>query len=540
MLQRRLSACVNLGESGSSQISVVATFSEEADGWTVELSLGGSPGSNFSAGKRRLRLATLRLCELDIAIELNLRKGRIVKRKISRDPIIFDGPHKASEQILPLLLPIRFTDSLYRYQRQGVAWLLRNNRAILGDDMGLGKTAQALASARRLIRSGRVAWVLIIAPRTLIANWVAEAAFWAPELTTATAIPSKNEREVKWARLTRRAHFLVTTYEQIRTPTKALLRNPPDLIVADEAHRLRNLESLATQGISRIKAKRLWALSGTPLERDAADLAVILSLLDPTKFSVEDKNLPTSSLRAQLRPFLLRRRKTDQLKELPQVIEENEILDLSAEQKDAYVAAIREYKPMTTAAGYLPLFNRLRMLCDVEPRSGASTKLDRTVELIDEITILNEKVVVFSYMLEPLNWLQRRLREVKSSVIVSKLTGEMTLEERAIALEEFISNSACKVLLASTRIASEGLTLTVANNVIFINQWWNPSSNAQARDRVVRIGQTRTVRIKSFTCKGTVEDRLQTILEEKSLSFNELVDVLSQPPENFKYSEYFE
>ena len=123
---------------------------KETDGWTVEL----SQGSDRCVGERRLRLATLRLCELDIAIELNLRKGRAIQRKVSREPIIYDGPHKASEQILPLLLPTRFTDNLYSYQRQGVAWLLRNERAILGDDMGLGKTAQALASARRLIRSG--------------------------------------------------------------------------------------------------------------------------------------------------------------------------------------------------------------------------------------------------------------------------------------------------------------------------------------------------------------------------------------------------
>ena len=115
----------------------------------------------------------------------------------------------------------------------------------------------------------------------------------------------------------------------------------------------------------------------------------------------------------------------------------------------------------------------------------------------------------------------------------------MTLEQREQALDNFKTDAECHILLASTRVASEGLTLTEANHVIFINQWWNPSSNSQARDRVVRIGQSRIVSVKSFACRGTVEERLELLLKEKSLTFNELVDALSKSEEEIDTLDLF-
>lgn len=524
-----------LGEGSDAALSIVSEFKKENDTWTVVLRRGG----NGYSGSIRQCIAVGRLCELDSAIEFSLRAGRSVRRVVHLKPSLIDGPHAATEQILPLLLPIKVSDGLYAYQRQGVAWLLRHKRALLGDDMGLGKTAQAIAGVRRLIRSGHVAWSLVVAPRTLIANWIAEARYWAPELTIATALPLGAEREARWSRLVRRAHLLLTSYEQLREPAKALIQNPPDLVIADEAHRLRNIGSQSTKGFRSLRATRFWALTGTPIERDAEDLAVLLSLLDSARFSPADKSLPTTSLRARLRPYLLRRSKAHVLKELPTVIEEKEILELTEEQKSAYYAAIADHTKYENRAGFLPLFNRLRMLCDVDPNTGASSKLDRIVELISDIMKMGEKAVVFSYILEPLNWLEERFREANASLNYSVVTGEMTLEQRELALDNFKTDAACHILLASTRVASEGLTLTEANHVIFINQWWNPSSNSQARDRVVRIGQSRVVSVKSFTCRGTVEERLELLLKEKSLTFNELVDALSKSEEEIDTLDLF-
>ena len=505
------------------RLPVSAEFKRISDGWTVKV----APGSGDLSGARRKRLAIARLCELDAAIRLMLQSGRTVQRTVPIQPISTDGRHTAAEQMLPLLLPLKVSDDLYPYQRQGVAWLLRRKRALLGDDMGLGKTAQALSAGRRLIRYGRVVWILVVSPRTLIANWVAEAAKWAPELTLATALPTGEGRSDRWDRLVRRAHLLFTSYEQLRQPAEALIRNPPDLIIADEAHRLRNVASLATQGFRTINSKRFWALTGTPIERDAEDLAVLLSLLDSSRFSPADKSLPLISLRARLRPYLLRRRKDSVLPDLPEVIEDNEVLDLTEEQRKAYRAAINDHAQDAPHDGILPLFNRLRTICDADPATGQSSKLDRACELISDIHSVNEKVVVFSYILNPLYWLARRFQQSRSAVKFVTLTGEMSLQERAEVLGTFKSDPNCRVLLASTRVASEGLTLTEANHVLFINRWWNPSSNLQARDRVVRIGQARLVRVKSFTCRGTVEERIENLLEKKSLTFEQLIEALS-------------
>lgn len=513
-----------LGEESAQPLLVSATFRRQNNGWAVELSrAAGTP-----SGSRRLHVAVVRLCELDSAVELAIRSGRVVTRFVDPHPAPVESAHTATEQILPLLLPLRVTDDLYPYQRQGVAWLLRRKRALLGDDMGLGKTAQAIAAARRLTRSGVVAWSLVVAPRTLISNWISEITRWAPELTVAKALPLGSIREAQWARLVRRAHFVLTSYEQLRAPPSALIANPPDLVIADEAHRLRNVGSLSTQGFRKLRASRMWALTGTPLERDAEDLAVLLSLLNSARFSPEDKSLPTTSLRARLRPYLLRRSKANVVRELPPVIDRTEILELSKEQKHAYNAAIGDYLRDTPRSSFLPLFNRLRMLCDVDPDSGVSSKLDRVVELVEEIEKVGEKTVVFSYILEPLYCLEERFRHPKLSIGSSLITGDISLEQRAQLLDNFKSNDACTVLLASTRIASEGLTLTEANHVIFVNQWWNPSSNFQARDRVVRIGQTKAVNVWSFTCRGTVEEQLERLLGDKSLTFSELVDALTK------------
>jgi SNF2 family DNA or RNA helicase len=475
-------------------------------------------------------LAVSRLCELDAALKTVISEGNSVQISVPFEPRLIDGPHAAAEQIIPLLLPWKIDYNLYNYQRRGVAWLLRHERALLADDMGLGKTAQAIAAARRLIRDGIVSWALVVAPRTLIANWSAEARRWAPELTVATALPIGGDREDRWWRLVRRAHLLLTSYEQLREPAEALVRNSPELAIADEAHRLRNIESQSTQGFRSLNLNRIWALTGTPIERDTEDLAVIMSLLDPARFSPDDKSLPPSSLRARLRPYMLRRRKGDLLEELPPVMEDNEVLELTPAQQTAYESAILEHSRTAGAAGVLPLFNKLRTICDMDPATGASTKLDRIVELLSDIKLAEEKAIVFSYMLEPLRLLQNRLTKVTPTIGYSTITGEMTLGERSAALQEFKTNQACTALLISTRVGSEGLTLTEANHVIFINRWWNPSANIQARDRVVRIGQSRIVHVETFTCRGTVEERLENILKEKSLTFEELIEALAKSP----------
>ena len=438
----------------------------------------------------------------------------------------YENDHdRALDIALPLLLPRRITDNLYPFQRSGVAWLLFHDRAILADDMGLGKTIQVIAALRRMFRAGRISSCLVVVPRTLMENWSSETREWAPELVTRRASDPSSGAIGGWAQAVTRAHVLFASYEEVRNPSSELVSHPPDVIIADEAHRLRKSDSLAHQGLRRIKAKRLWALTGTPVERDADDLAGLLSLLEPDRFAVDDHRLGIDVLRARARPYVLRRTKEAVLPELPPVTELTEAVPLSQAQQTAYSAATQTVR----SGEYLALFNDLRSICDMDPTTGESSKLDRTEELIKEILRQGSKCVVFSYTLGPLKALRVRLRAEFGDIAVL-LTGELDLDERDRAVQRFKSDGNCAVLLASMRVASEGLTLTEANHAIFINRWWNPSTNSQAVDRIVRIGQHKPVTVYYLTSSNTVEDRLQALLDRKELTFAQLIDALEHRP----------
>ena len=433
------------------------------------------------------------------------------------------------DRVLPLLLSLRIEDKLYRYQRSGVAWLLLHDSAILADDMGLGKTVQVVTAVRRLYRHNRISSCLVVAPRTLISNWITEVGAWAPELLV-ERLKFKNRTfsRADWRAARIRSHVLVASYEDLRGLWDDLEGQPPDLIVADEAHRLRKSESLAHQAMRRIRPPRLWALTGTPVERNADDLAGLLSLIAPSRFAVDDSRHGLATLRGRARPFLLRRTKSDALPDLPGAKEHIEQIDLHPAQRSAYQAAVSAAQ-RSPGDGHLKLFNTLRSICDIDVATGASSKLDRAEQLIDEARESRRKTVVFSYRLEPLRALLRRLR-TRFDGASELLVGQQSVAERNDVIERFKTDPACYALLASMRVGGEGLTLTEATQVIFINRWWNPSANAQAVDRVVRIGQTEQVDVHYLVTVDTVEDRLEPLLTRKKMTFSQLVDALRRDP----------
>ena len=169
----------------------------------------------------------------------------------------------------------------------------------------------------------------------------------------------------------------------------------------------------------------------------------------------------------------------------------------------------------------------LRSICDVEPESGASAKLDRILEILQVVQDAGEKAVVFSYLLRPLEVLLARMAQERPPLGAVTLTGKLEVAERTRVIQRFKSDDNVVALLCSSRVGGEGLTLTEANHVIFINEWWNPSANAQARDRVVRMGQERVVHVHRFRCKETIEEVLDQILARKSETFANIVDALA-------------
>jgi len=472
------------------------------------------------SGDPRVTSALLRLFAADHVLPAVVRRRGEVTIHLE-EAAAFNGNSGLADLIRPLLTRNRVEEPLYEYQREGAAWLLTRDRAILADDMGLGKTAQAIAALRRLVRHGRVGWGLVVTPRTLLANWAAEFERWAPELSVEVLLPEGAQRERVWRSAANRCHITITSYDHLRAAGSAVALTHPDVLVADEAHRLRREESAVSSAFRSIATPRTWLLSGTPVENRAEDLAVLMSILEPDRFSVDDGDLHPVSLRARTRDYILRRRKSEVLKDLPPTIEVDEVIELAPSQRDSYNQQIRAHSALQRP-DYLALFNSLRSICDLDPVTGESSKLDRVVEIISSGRDVGEKVVVFSYLLEPLRALSSRLQDERMEHQI--LEGAMSLDGRERAIESFKVDSDCCALLASMRVASEGLTLTEASTVVFVNRWWNPSANAQARDRVVRIGQRNPVRIFTFTCRGTVEDRLPSILATKAVTFESLVD----------------
>ncbi len=462
----------------------------------------------------------------EVAVKVPARPRAGVTRVFDQTPAAYRGLRLGTGHLLrPWLLDRPVLDDLYPFQRVGVEWLVRRieRGAILADDMGLGKTVQVAFALRLLFNRAEIRSVLVACPKSLLDVWENELARWSPELGVAVLNPPARIRDQAWAALVGRRHVVLTNYEQLREPPPALLENPVDVVVADEAHRLRNFGSQATSGIDRLPRRCFWALTGTPVERDLEDLATLLSLVAPDRFAPSDSRLHPSSLRSAAQPFILRRLKEEVLGDLPPVVDTTEEIALHPDQAEHYAAAVTHFRRDRRPGAELALLTRLRSLCDLHQPSGSSSKLDRVMEQLAGIRREGRKAVVFAYLLAPLEELERRIASQWGAGAVRRLVGSMGQAERERAVRGFRTDPDVLALLASSRVGGEGLTLVEANHVFLIDQWWNPSANDQARDRVVRIGQKRTVHVHRFCCRGTLEERLQEILESKRELFEDAV-----------------
>ena len=425
-----------------------------------------------------------------------------------------------------LLASLAGLDRLHEYQRDGVAWLASKRAAILADDMGLGKTAQAIASLRLSFREGPLNSALVICPKQLMANWERELAIWAPELSWSRVTPPSAWRSAAWKGLFNRVHVLITNYEQTALFRELGSEFQFSSVVLDEAHRVRNASANVTSYLRKINRERTWALTGTPLERAPSDLWTILSIVEPRRFNVSRLPPSEETLRARLRPYILRRMKRDYLPELPPEVDEHETIELLPKQRQAYDIALARIRS-ATEGDLLAGLNELRALCDLDQRSGQSVKLDRIISILQDVASNNEKAVIFSHLLSPLDALAEMLDRQRMGYV--QIRGEQSVEERDKALSRFDCDDSIPFLLASTRVGGEGLNLVGANHVVFVNRWWNPSANNQAKDRVSRMGQERTVVIHSFTCRDTIEEALEGILEEKRRLAENIVESLVDP-----------
>ena len=412
---------------------------------------------------------------------------------------------------------------LKSHQKDGVAWLSLRESGILADDMGLGKTLQAIAAFERNQRNGNVENVLIVCPKSLIGVWEAEIRLWAPRLCTVSLHASISKEN--WQTLSSQCQVAITNYEALRSSSPR--PGAFDVLILDEVHRLKNPKSLNYASCYSISPKITWGLSGTPLENKPADLTAILHLLDRNRISPSDEKLPLPSIRSVASNYILRRNKQAIESELPQVREKLEIVPLSSEQRNLYQAIIQNDRDYSTLGGWIATFNRLRDVCDYEPITGKSSKIDRAIVILDSILRRGEKAVVFSWRIVPLDLLAKKIETEMGQHTALTITGQTSSMSRSRIVSSFQSSVQPKILLCSMRATAEGLTLTAANHVIFLNEWWNPAVNSQARDRVNRIGQERDVFVHKLRTSGTVESQLNEVLNKKSAIFDEIVNRLT-------------
>ena len=424
-------------------------------------------------------------------------------------------------------------EELHPYQWEGVAFLCRSPAALLADEMGLGKTVQASVALSLLLDGQKgMERALIVAPAALTRNWMSELEKWAPSLTVRRVQGNEREREAFYLLP---IPVLVSSYEQIRQD--GLYRIPSDtfdIVVLDEAQRVKNRNSGTALACRTLPRKSAWALSATPLENSSEDVAAILGFLDPS--IRQDMTVP--SLKAKLESMMLRRRKADVRGELPPVIVQDMELDLTPPQRERYdemwVNRWTEAGADTVqsaAAVLLGLVTRLKTICNLDVDTGASSKFDALREICEGAGP-RARILVFSQFVETLKWISDRL-----TLPHDVLTGTMSGDQRQDAVRRFRTEPAPRVLLVSIRAGGVGLNMGEATHVVVFDRWWNPAVEIQAVYRAHRFTRDEPLHVVRFLITDSIEERIADVLDRKKRMFENVVEDIETSAQHFSVEE---
>jgi superfamily II DNA or RNA helicase len=442
--------------------------------------------------------------------------------------------------------PPSFQGSLRPYQKSGLAWMrfLRDFGlgGCLADDMGLGKTVQLLAylETRRRARAGPS---LVVVPRSLLFNWKAETARFAPKLRL---VEHAGPGRAKDAGSFEKADLVLTTYGTLRNDAPFLKDVDFDCVVLDEAQAIKNPVSVSAQAARLLKGRQRLALTGTPIENRLGELWSLMEFLNPGmlgKASVFEGVLGSDAspdreqrklLARALRPFLLRRRKEEVAPELPAKVEQTLFIDLEPEERGRY-DELREYYRRRLLEDRQADWNevkfhileallRLRQaachpgLLHSGMASESSSKLEVLLERLREVVAEGHKALVFSQFTSLLAILRRRLE--REEIPYAYLDGQT--RDRRAPVERFQTDPDCRLFLVSLKAGGVGLNLTAAEYVFLLDPWWNPAVEAQAIDRTHRIGQERRVFALRLVARDTVEEKVIELQKSK----RELADAI--------------
>ncbi|MED1799358.1 MULTISPECIES: DEAD/DEAH box helicase [Brevibacillus] len=453
--------------------------------------------------------------------------------------------------------PSTFHGTLRNYQLEGSSWLFFLRRfglgACLADDMGLGKTVQFITYLLHVKQHGPASTPsLLICPTSVIGNWQKELKRFAPSLQV--MIHYGNDRQKKEAFLPaiKGADLVITSYALSHLDEQELGMVTWDTICLDEAQNIKNAYTKQASAVRDLKAWHRIALTGTPIENRLSELWSIFDFLNPgylgslgefTQRFVhpierdQDQQL-INQVQRLIQPFLLRRVKTDpniQL-DLPDKNESKEYVPLTTEQGALYETAIQDMfdrmekaSPMERRGLILTTLTRLKQLCDhpalilkeisTTDEASRSHKLERLLELVEDIRQKKERCLIFTQYIEMGNLLQRVLtREGYGPVYF--LNGATKKEKRDEMITRFQDatlpdHERGAIFILSLRAGGTGLNLTEANHVIHVDRWWNPAVENQATDRAHRIGQQRNVHVYKFISLGTIEERIDEMMERK-------------------------
>ena len=407
----------------------------------------------------------------------------------------------------------------FPFQRQGVAFLYSAHFAILADEMGLGKTMQAITTIRLLLRTSEIRSVLLVCPKPLISNWQREFELWAPEINVKPIDGSPVRR--KWLWQLSNVPVRLANYELLSRDREFFdipkgEKSPLfDLVVLDESQRIKNRSNATSEAARAIPRRRNWALTGTPVENSAEDLVGIFEFLSSGFLK---SGLKPTEICNVVGEHILRRTKDEVLTQLPPKMIRDALLELSPEQAITYKMAEDEGILRLSAAGeevtipqVFELILRLKQICNFDPATGESSKLERLLADMEEIAESGHKAIVFSQWVETLY----RLKEPLTQFGISEYHGKIPSNKRDEMIRQFREDRDIHVILMSYGAGSVGLNLQFAGYVFLFDRWWNPAVEDQAINRAHRIGASGPVTVTRFIAMNTVEERINQTLEHK-------------------------
>ena len=457
---------------------------------------------------------------------------------------------QADRRLAPVPTPDSFHGELRPYQERGLAWLSFLGElglgAILADDMGLGKTAQTLALLSKETISQPT---LVVCPMSLVGNWQREAERFTPGLRVHVHHGGDRLSGEELAAALNGADLVITTYGLAARDQEALSGVQWARVVCDEAQNIKNAATRQARAVRALPAQARIALTGTPVENRLSDLWSIMEFVRPgllgpaerfrTRFAVPIERNGDEEAADRLKrltgPFILRRLKTDKtiISDLPDKLEMKVWCNLTAEQASLYQATVSDMMARIEAAEaagegmerrglVLATMAKLKQVCnhpahllgDGSRLDGRSGKLARLEEICDEVISDGDKALCFTQYAEFGRMLQPYLAS-RLGCPVLYLHGGTSKRQRDAMVAEFQESAEPGLFVLSLKAGGTGLNLTAASHVIHIDRWWNPAVEEQATDRAFRIGQRKDVQVRKFVCVGTLEERIDAMIEEK-------------------------